>query len=642
MTLRINPINWNAIVDPTDLEVWNKVVQQFWIDTKIPLSNDLKTWAQMSDEEKEVTKKVFISLTALDTVQGRVGATELMKDAITPHEADVLANIAFMEAYAPGTQVLTSSGWIGVEDVTLDSKIAQYEPETEKITFVNPVIVSNHETPETFEFSGKGGAHRQRVSGGHRMYYVRRSSKRDKTADNEYVYTESVDQARDLAAMGVKTRNVMWRTSGTSNGEMQSITDQDRFRISINYVGVISDKIDDPDFITFEVRITKRDRRARFEELIKRLQYPYTKSAENIFMVGVPKSEGILHTEIDWIDFEKISTQWGLDFLTELGSWHADSHSTLYYTSRNKKNVDAVQAVAVLSSCASTYRYEEVEYLPTHSLRIHPGKALVSNESSKAGVKRVKGETTVYAIQVPSTYLVTRLEDSTPVIAGNCVHAKSYSSIFSTLISSEEIRDIYRWAEENPYIETKMNLILDRYVADDPLKKKIASTLLESFLFYSGFFWPLYLSARGKLTNTADIIRLILADESVHGFYIGYKYQRGLDALHPDDRDEYREFTYELLQDLYDNEVKFTRDIYSELGLTDQVITFLKYNANKALSNLGYDPLFPTTDTQVNPSILSALAPSSGESHDFFSGSGSSYAVGAAEDLSDDDWDDLY
>ena len=64
-----------------------------------------------------------------------------------------------------------------------------------------------------------------------------------------------------------------------------------------------------------------------------------------------------------------------------------------------------------------------------------------------------------------------------------------------------------------------------------PLKRKVASTLLESFLFYSGFYLPMYWSSRAKLTNTADLIRLIIRDEAVHGYYIGYKYQKGLEKL---------------------------------------------------------------------------------------------------------------
>ncbi|MCK2124965.1 ribonucleotide-diphosphate reductase subunit beta, partial [Pseudomonas sp. PNPG3] len=75
-------------------------------------------------------------------------------------------------------------------------------------------------------------------------------------------------------------------------------------------------------------------------------------------------------------------------------------------------------------------------------------------------------------------------------------------------------------------LQKKAKIILAYYNGDDPLKKKVASTLLESFLFYSGFYLPMYFSSRAKLTNTADIIRLIIRDEAVHGYYIGYKFQQ--------------------------------------------------------------------------------------------------------------------
>ncbi len=41
----------------------------------------------------------------------------------------------------------------------------------------------------------------------------------------------------------------------------------------------------------------------------------------------------------------------------------------------------------------------------------------------------------------------------------------------------------------------------------------------------------MYWSAHAKLTNTADLIRLIIRDEAVHGYYIGYKYQRGVQRI---------------------------------------------------------------------------------------------------------------
>ena len=37
-------INWNEIEDIIDKSTWEKLTEQFWLDTRIPLSNDLDDW----------------------------------------------------------------------------------------------------------------------------------------------------------------------------------------------------------------------------------------------------------------------------------------------------------------------------------------------------------------------------------------------------------------------------------------------------------------------------------------------------------------------------------------------------------------------------------------------------------------------
>ena len=219
------------------------------------------------------------------------------------------------------------------------------------------------------------------------------------------------------------------------------------------------------------------------------------------------------------------------------------------------------------------------------------------------------------------------------------VHAKSYSSIFSTLCSTKEIDEAFRWSVENPNLQKKAQIVMEYYRGDSPLKRKVASTLLESFLFYSGFYLPMHWSSRAKLTNTADLIRLIIRDEAVHGYYVGYKFQKGLEKVDEATRQDIKDYTFSLLYELYDNEVQYAQDLYDGIGLTEDVKKFLHYNANKALMNLGYEAMFPSQLTNVNPAILSALSPNADENHDFFSGSGSSYVIGKAEATEDEDWD---
>lgn len=219
------------------------------------------------------------------------------------------------------------------------------------------------------------------------------------------------------------------------------------------------------------------------------------------------------------------------------------------------------------------------------------------------------------------------------------VHARSYSSIFSTLCQTKDVDAAYAWSEENEPLQRKAQIVLAHYHADDPLKKKIASVFLESFLFYSGFYLPMYWSSRGKLTNTADLIRLIIRDEAVHGYYIGYKFQKSLALQSQQRQTELQNFALDLLMDLYDNEVAYTEALYGGPGWVEEVKAFLCYNANKALMNLGYNALFPPEMAEVNPAILAALSPNADENHDFFSGSGSSYVMGKAVETQDEDWD---
>ena len=217
------------------------------------------------------------------------------------------------------------------------------------------------------------------------------------------------------------------------------------------------------------------------------------------------------------------------------------------------------------------------------------------------------------------------------------VHAKSYSSIFSTLNTKAEIEQIFNWTNTNEVIQYKALKINDIYKNGSDLQAKAASVLLESFLFYSGLFAPLYFLGNNKLPNVAEIIKLIIRDESVHGTYIGYKFQLGFDKLPEDEQEELKNWVYEVLFDLYQNESKFTQMLYDQVGWTEKVKVFIRYNANKALQNLGFDPLFPDTADDVDPIVMNGIS-TGASNHDFFSQVGNGYLLGAVEAMSDDDY----
>lgn len=225
------------------------------------------------------------------------------------------------------------------------------------------------------------------------------------------------------------------------------------------------------------------------------------------------------------------------------------------------------------------------------------------------------------------------------------VHAKSYSHIFSTLISSKETDELLDvWVLNNEHLKFKADKIVSRYhkLFDknaslyDQYMARVASVFLESFLFYSGFYYPLYLAGQGRMTTSGEIIRKILLDESIHGVFTGLDAQTIRPQLSQEEQEHADKEMYELLDELYANEQEYTRALYDKIGLTEDVMNYVTYNANKALANLGFEPYYE--EKGFNPIIENALDTST-KNHDFFSVKGDGYVLALnVEPLQDEDF----
>lgn len=248
------------------------------------------------------------------------------------------------------------------------------------------------------------------------------------------------------------------------------------------------------------------------------------------------------------------------------------------------------------------------------------GLTLLDTVQSETGVKSlIKDVTTMHEEAVLNN-----------IVFMESVHAKSYSTIFSTFNTPAEVDEVFEWVKENPYLQYKANRIEEIYKNGTALQKKAASVLLESFLFYSGFYTPLRYLGETKMVNTSEIIKMIIRDESVHGTYIGYKFQLGYEKLTKEEQEELFNWILELAYDLWENETKYTSELYSATDWTKKVNTFVEYNLNKAMNNLGFEALTPTNAADVDPLVMNGISTTTGN-HDFFSQVGNGYLLGQVE-----------
>lgn len=225
------------------------------------------------------------------------------------------------------------------------------------------------------------------------------------------------------------------------------------------------------------------------------------------------------------------------------------------------------------------------------------------------------------------------------------IHAKSYSTIFTTVATVDEINNVFDWVQQNPQLQYKAKVIDGYYRALDKddvsdyniYMAMVASIFLESFLFYSGFFLPLYLAGHGQMVASGDIIKKILQDEFIHGVFVGLLAQEQFAKLSADLQKQADSAVLTLLEDLMANELEYTQQIYSAINLTAEVKEYLKYNANKALQNLGRKEIYD--NVEINPIVFNGLSTETTQ-HDFFSKKSTNYEISiTATHLQDEDFE---
>ncbi|GAF17471.1 LOW QUALITY PROTEIN: ribonucleotide reductase [Bacillus sp. JCM 19046] len=303
-------------------------------------------------------------------------------------------------------------------------------------------------------------------------------------------------------------------------------------------------------------------------------------------------------------------------------SKHEDDFTQMFYN-QNVKQFWLPEEVA-LNGDLLTWKYLSAAEKITF-MKVLAGLTLLDTEQGNTGMPIVAEHVEGHQRKAVLNFMA---------MMENAVHAKSYSNIFMTLATTEQINDVFEWVKENPRLQKKPNTIVSIYKSirsGDEIslfKAMVASVYLESFLFYSGFYYPLYFYGQGKLMQSGEIINLILRDEAIHGVYIGLLAQEIYNKQTPETQSELREYALDLLKDLYKNELAYTEELYDPVGLSHDVKKFIRYNANKALMNLGFDPYYE--DEEINPIVLNGLNTKT-KSHDFFSMKGNGYKKATVE-----------
>jgi|GEM_PF-6549 len=644
-------INWNKVDDPKDLEVWNRCVANIWFPEKVPVSNDLPSWNKMTDEEKELTVRVFTGLTMLDTIQSRFGATVLMEDAETLHEEAVYSNFCFLESvHAKSYSTIFST----LCSTQMIDEAFRWSEENEHLQTKATIILDLYHGDEPLKKKIASVFLESFLfySGFYLPLYWASRSKLTNTADviRLIIRDECMTDDHELL-----TPNGWKNISEITEEDMVAQYDGDSEEISFTNPIKVSNHVAD---YTWEFHnhqghvkqsVSPRHRMLFKNKTASGIVNEVVEADDvankhfNAFRSIPVSGKGLGHYEMT--DEERILVAIQADghfdqTLNSSGELRRSGVKTGYipctFSFSKQRKIERLEKLAKsvgwnLQWCKTREAIGNVKareeyklFVPVNVIRNKKLKDIRSLDTVSYNWAR-------QFIQELAEWDGYRVKDSDRITWG-CVDRDNVDYV-QAVCALGGIRTHYKKVVDDrspnysDYHKLQINPAI-ACVSGQSLKK----TKGEARRVYGVQVPSTFLLTRnnGSVSITGN---------SIHGYYVGYKFQEALKQKTDEEKSEIQTFAHELLKKLHDNENHYTESLYDELGMTEDVKKFLNYNADKALSNLGFEPMFTKAQKDVKPSILNSLSSVSDENHDFFSGSGSSYVIGKAEATDDDDWD---
>lgn len=626
-------INWNDIEDELDNAVWEKLTSLFWLDTRIHIEEDKEQWESLSNVEQEQLNRLLVLLTNLATYQSMEAGEIIRQSERSQQEIAIINNLQFTEmvntkAYNRILQVFNDNKnlqeWF--DWVDNDEQVLNYLQE------IDTIYQSTAATRKRFMSLCVEGL----MNIAYLSYPIQLSIEKsfinmgqmlDMVIQNEAVHCYYLSHKVKLLLREMSQKEV----SVFREWAVQTVDKLTRIAIQmiIKYY---------QDERSPEIAINLVKQEANHILASVELEDIYQVDSEKIAIInaklnrlrqlnlqnsGAKVSNVMIDrmTEEDY-DFQEDAMlhktmNWQIDE-DELDEYVWDKATAQFWLDTR---------VPVSNDLLDWKQLSDIEKRVVK--KAVGGLALLDTLQSEEGLYSIKkGARTQKELAVLSDF--TFMES---------IHAKTYGTILISLNTFKDIEEIYDWMNNDPRMQFKAQKVNEVYQSGTPMQVKVASVFLEGILYYSNFFIPLWYRGQNKLANLAELIKLVIRDESVHGTYLGYKFRQDFDALSSAEQEAFLDWMYTYLDELLENEFAYTEEVYSEIGLADDIKTFVKYNANKSLQNMGFGIYFEeATANAVNPIVMNGISIETAN-HDFFSQVGAGYLMGEAEAMTDDDYD---
>jgi superfamily II DNA or RNA helicase len=348
----------------------------------------------------------------------------LCKDKYPEEFKDHFGLVIIDECLHPSHDILTDKGWISIKDVTVDHKVAQFNAETKKVTFVNPErVICNDYEGDLVNITGK--------------YYDLLG-----TPNHEQLVYEYGNKPRKitLSELNLNTRRLF--PISCYNDSKGKLSFSDRFKIMFQADGHFLYKAKNgKKTVRFSFRKQRKIDRCEYilSEWGKEYTKTYNQRGDCNICVKVGKNFN-LSKSFEWVSFTKGANYYE-EFLDELYRWDGwqakkqmKTTKARFYENCNYPNVTIVQTIAFLAGKNSNYsKIPKIKPENSAPHRIKWADSVTKCADNRGLEKKyVPYEGKVYCVTVPDGNIVVRRNNKI-FITGNChsTGAKEFSKVLS-------------------------------------------------------------------------------------------------------------------------------------------------------------------------------------------------------------------
>ena len=330
-----------------------------------------------------------------------------LQEACGPLQEGLVHVYARTNCFHPDTEVLTPEGWMCVNAVTKNTRIAQVDVDR-KVSFIQPLHIECHYEENGFQIKDNIGRVNLIVSDNH---------------DMAFTYGKVKELRKKSIADICYFQGVKHHTSGIAKLNTHNVLSPiEKLQIAYQADGASRSYKD----YGYSFSFSKERKINRLRDILNECGFEFTeyKERQNKYTSFYVKSQVKLYKDFSWVDLSTVDYAWSRAFLEELSHW--DSHkvnlNTFRFCTTNKQVADKVQALATLSNCNvyfTTYEgnaNKNSKHSTAYILNIRFQYKPV--DGSSIHKLPIKLDCDVYCFTVPDGYLIVRYKNKVS-ICGN-------------------------------------------------------------------------------------------------------------------------------------------------------------------------------------------------------------------------------